>query len=201
MEPSKNSRRAAEIGCGLLVRDAAHYDVYTHGFIPHPPCVAMENVSGSKLTVGIVAPAQNGDWEYAVTTIADTAIEPLQSMMELELVAATAAYATRTLTISSATSGAYYLITCNIKDAPSATATVTIDKTDAVLVNNGIVGTANIVHTFDHKGVTNLLVKATATTIEADFGLGISAHTDSTTPTFKAYRVTAWGLAELNLIF
>jgi hypothetical protein len=201
MEPSKNSRRAAEIGCGLLVRDAAHYDVYTHGFIPHPPCVAMENVSGSKLTVGIVAPAQNGDWEYAVTTVADGTIKPLQSMMELELVAATAAYATRTLTISSATSGAYYLITCNIKDAPSATTTLAIAANNAVPVINGVVGTGAVAHTFTAKGVTNILVKATATTVAATLGDGISAHTDGTTPTFKAYRVTAWGLAELNLIF
>jgi hypothetical protein len=201
MEPSKNSRRAAEIGAGLLVRDAANFGIYTFGLIPHPPCVAIENVSGANLTVGLVAPVQSGDWEYAVTTVGNTNIKPYQSMMELKLSAATAAYSTRTLTISSVTSGAYYLIVSQIKDAPAATTTIAIEKEDALLVTNGIEQEGDIAYTFTKKGVTSLLVKATDTAIVATLGGGISASTDATTPTFKAYRVLAWGLQELNIVY
>ena len=202
MEPSKNSRRAAEIGCGILVRDAAAYDVHTIGaLIPHSPSVAIENVSGSALTVGLVSPVQNGDWEYAVTTIPDGSHKSYQSMMEFKLTSATAAYSTRTLTISSATSGAYYLLACNIKDAVGSTNTISIPAENAVMVSNGIVGSSAVSYAFDHKGVTYLLLKATATTITATLGDGVSASTDPTTPTFKAYKITAWGLQELNVIF
>lgn len=207
IEISKNSRRAAEIGGAIFIKDAVDYDIYTRGIMePHSPCVAVENVSSADLKVGLVMATTYGDWEYAVTTLEPGAYKPYQSMLELKLTDVAGTYATTddvsTLSFT-AVDGRYYLIACNVLDAPADNTILEIDPDELILASSGKDLATNVIkHTFTRKGLTYIMVKGTASgTATITAGEGMSAASEATKPTFKIYGITAWNLQELNVIF
>lgn len=214
---AKSNQRAAQIGIGIRHIDAANYSVANMGgVLAHDFCTSLENIGTTALHLAIVDAGGGNvkddnsiqNMTLSLHRLAAGEKAPNMACWKEFNLAAAATFSTAksgpadivgTITLTSDTTGVYYVVKINTLVA----STLTLGAGLSVVNNTEILKPLGL-----PKGTTTFLVKCTdqnaATTIIVTAPAGTTTGIGASTPDVGAlaiYPVTPWAIGLVNIIY